>query len=108
MKESAFAAMTYAFNDQDKRVKTGLKLVLLLPTEKIVGLHCIGPASDEMLQGFAVAIRMGATRADFEASVAIHPTIAEEFVTFGGWGQVKAADGTMKPQLAPYLLKDGQ
>ena len=54
-----------------------------------MGLHCIGPASDEMMQGFAVAVRMGATRADFEASVAIHPTIAEEFVTFGGWGQSK-------------------
>jgi len=108
VKESKFAAMTYAFNDQDKRVKTGLKLVLLLPTEKIVGLHCIGPASDEMMQGFAVAIRMGATRADFEASVAIHPSIAEEFVTFGGWGQVKAADGSMKPQLPPYILNEGK
>jgi len=108
VKESKFAAMTYAFNDQDKRVKTGLKLVLKLPDEKIVGLHCIGPASDEMMQGFAVAIRMGATRADFESSVAIHPTIAEEFVTFGGWGQVKAADGSMKPQLPPHILKDGK
>jgi len=44
-----------------------------------------------MTQGFAVAIRMGATRHDFEASVAIHPTVSEEFVTFGGWGQVTLA-----------------
>ena len=70
-------------------MKTGLKLVLKLPEERVVGLHCIGPASDEMMQGFAVAVRMGATRKDFEASVAIHPTIAEEFVTFAGWGQSK-------------------
>lgn len=55
-----------------------------------------------MAQGFAVAIRMGATRRDFEASVAIHPTIAEEFVTFGGWGQ-QLVDGVKKPQLPPYL-----
>jgi len=103
VKESLFSAMTYAFNDDDKKVKTGLKLVLKLPEERIVGLHCIGPCSDEMLQGFAIAIRMGATRRDFEASVAIHPTISEEFVTFGGWGQVKGEDGQMKPQLPPYL-----
>jgi hypothetical protein len=44
-----------------------------------------------------------ATRADFEASVAIHPTIAEEFVTFGGWGQTKGDDGKLMPQLPPYL-----
>ena len=55
-----------------------------------------------MMQGFAVAIRMGATRADFEASVAIHPTVGEEFVTFGGWGQ-HVVDGVKKPQLPPYL-----
>ncbi|CAE7334374.1 gtr-1 [Symbiodinium sp. CCMP2592] len=45
---------------------------------------------------------MGATRADFEASVAIHPTIAEEFVTFGGWGQEKNGD-QVRAQLPPYL-----
>ena len=56
-----------------------------------------------MMQGLAIAVRMGATGADFEASVAIHPTIGEEFVTFGGWGQVKGTDGTMVPQLAPYI-----
>ena len=55
-----------------------------------------------MMQGFAVAIRMGAPRHDFEASVAIHPTVAEEFVTFGGWGQ-RLVDGVKKPQLPPYL-----
>lgn len=103
VKEAKFSSMSYAFNEAEGKVKTGLKLVLKLPEERIVGLHCIGPGSDEMLQGFAVAIRMGATRADFEASVAIHPTISEEFVTMGGWGQTKAADGKMVPQLPPYI-----
>lgn len=102
VKESRFASMLYAFNGDDHKVKTGLKLVLKLPEERVVGLHCIGPCSDEMMQGFAVAVRMGATRADFEASVAIHPTIAEEMVTFAGWGQEKVGE-KVRPQLPPYL-----
>jgi glutathione reductase (NADPH) len=91
-KYARFPSMLFAFNESENKVKTGLKLVLKLPEERVVGLHCIGPFSDEMLQGFAVAVRMGATRMDFEASVAIHPTIGEEFVTFGGWGQSKETD----------------
>ena len=49
--------------------------------EKVVGCHIIGPGADEMLQGFAVAIHMGATKRDFDETVAIHPTAAEELVT---------------------------
>eukprot|EP00635_Sarcinochrysidales_sp_CCMP3193_P000598 CAMPEP_0118907848 /NCGR_PEP_ID=MMETSP1166-20130328/11113_1 /TAXON_ID=1104430 /ORGANISM="Chrysoreinhardia sp, Strain CCMP3193" /LENGTH=554 /DNA_ID=CAMNT_0006847225 /DNA_START=27 /DNA_END=1691 /DNA_ORIENTATION=+ len=98
VKQSAFGSMMFAFNENDRKVKTGLKLVLAGPEETVVGLHCIGPLSDEMIQGFAVAVRMGATRRDFEASVAIHPTIAEELVTFAGWG---TKDG--KVWLPPYL-----
>jgi glutathione reductase (NADPH) len=49
--------------------------------EKIIGCHIIGVGADEMLQGFAVAIRMGATKQDFDDTVAIHPTSAEELVT---------------------------
>jgi len=64
-----------------RKTKTSMKLVCLLPLEKIVGLHSIGLGSDEMLQGFAVAVRMGATKSDFDRTVAIHPTAAEEFVT---------------------------
>jgi glutathione reductase (NADPH) len=103
VKQARFPSMMYAFNDDESKVKTALKLVLAGKEEKIVGLHCIGPASDEMIQGFAVAVKMGATRHDFEASVAIHPTIAEEMVTFGGWGQVKDGDGVAKPRLPPHL-----
>jgi glutathione reductase (NADPH) len=58
-----------------------MKLVCVGPEEKIVGLHVIGQGADEMLQGFAVAVKMGATKKDFDDTVAIHPTAAEEFVT---------------------------
>ncbi|WP_294033845.1 glutathione-disulfide reductase [uncultured Moraxella sp.] len=58
-----------------------MKLVCLGDDEKIIGLHGIGFGVDEMIQGFGVAIKMGATKADFDNTVAIHPTGAEEFVT---------------------------
>ncbi|MFI4879004.1 MAG: glutathione-disulfide reductase [Steroidobacterales bacterium] len=58
-----------------------MKLVTAGTEERIVGLHVVGQGADEMLQGFAVALRMGATRKDFDDTVAIHPTSAEEFVT---------------------------
>jgi glutathione reductase (NADPH) len=58
-----------------------MKLVTVGKEEKIVGCHIIGEGADEMLQGFAVAIRMGATKDDFDSTVAIHPTSAEELVT---------------------------
>ena len=48
---------------------------------QVVGLHIIGIGADEMLQGFGVAVKMGATKADFDACVAIHPTASEELVT---------------------------
>merc|ERR1712087_605098 len=101
MGSARFPSMMYWANEAENKVKTGLKLILAGPEERVVGLHCIGPMSDEIMQGFAVAIRMGATRADFEAAVAIHPTIGEEFVTMGGWGQTKTVEGKMVPQLHP-------
>lgn len=58
-----------------------MKLVCQGANEKIIGMHCIGLGSDEMLQGFAVAVKMGATKADFDNTIAIHPTASEEFVT---------------------------
>jgi glutathione reductase (NADPH) len=60
---------------------TEMKLVTVGPEQRIVGLHVVGDGADEMLQGFAVAVRMGATKRDFDDTVAIHPTSAEEFVT---------------------------
>lgn len=63
------------------KVKTHMKLIVTGADEKIVGCHIIGLGADEMLQGFAVAIRMGATKADFDDTIAIHPVSAEELVT---------------------------
>ena len=63
------------------RQKSTMKLVCLGEDEKVIGLHGIGYGVDEMIQGFAVAIKMGATKADFDNTVAIHPTGSEEFVT---------------------------
>lgn len=76
---SRFTPMYFALNDY--RQKCEMKLVCLGKEEKIIGLHGIGIGVDEMLQGFAVAIKMGATKADFDDTVAIHPTGSEEFVT---------------------------
>ncbi len=76
---SAFTGMYYALGD-DKR-RSSMKLITAGAEQRIVGCHVIGDGADEMLQGFAVAIRMGATKADFDDTVAIHPTSAEELVT---------------------------
>jgi glutathione reductase (NADPH) len=62
-------------------IKTAMKLVVVGSQEKVVGCHIIGPGADEMLQGFAVALRMGATKKDLDDTVALHPTSAEELVT---------------------------
>lgn len=63
-----------------------VKLICEGPNERVVGLHMIGMGADEVLQGFAVAMKMGATKADFDSVVAIHPTAAEEIVTLPPWG----------------------
>ena len=76
---SSFTPMYYALGD--KKQRSVMKLITAGDDERIVGCHVIGDGADEMLQGFAVAIRMGATKADFDDTVAIHPTSAEEFVT---------------------------
>ncbi len=76
---SRFIPMSYAL--QTRKILAAMKLVTVLPEEKIVGIHVIGDGADEMLQGFAVALKMGATKRDFDDTVAIHPTSAEEMVT---------------------------
>jgi glutathione reductase (NADPH) len=77
--ESQFTPMYYALGPH--KPQTRMKLVTAGPEERVVGCHIIGDGVDEMLQGFAVAIRMGATKQDFDDTVAIHPTSAEELVT---------------------------
>lgn len=77
--KSSFTPMYTALGDN--RQPSTMKLVTLGEDEKIIGLHGIGYGVDEMIQGFSVAIKMGATKADFDNTVAIHPTGSEEFIT---------------------------
>ena len=76
---SAFTPMFYALGDDKKR--SVMKLITAGEEEKVIGCHVFGAGADEMLQGFAVAMHMGATKNDFDNTVAIHPTNAEEVVT---------------------------
>lgn len=75
--------MFYNFHPAEakKLQPTEYKLVCAGPNEKIVGMHILGAGSSEMMQGFGVAVKMGATKEDFDSCVAIHPTSAEELVT---------------------------
>lgn len=77
--ESRFNDLYYGVLDH--KAATRMKLVTVGADERIVGCHVIGMGADEMLQGFAVAVRMGARKRDFDDTVAIHPTAAEEMVT---------------------------
>jgi len=76
---SSFTGMYYALGEDKQR--SAMKLVTAGAEERVIGCHVIGDGADEMMQGFAVAMRMGATKADFDDTVAIHPTSAEELVT---------------------------
>lgn len=77
--QNRFTALYYGV--QDTKQTSCVKLVCVGSDERIVGAHVIGRGADEMLQGFAVAVSMGATKQDFDNTIAIHPTSAEEFVT---------------------------
>jgi glutathione reductase (NADPH) len=76
---ASFVPMYYALTSRKPRCD--MKLVTAGPEKRVVGVHIVGDGADEMLQGFAVAVRMGATKQDFDDTVAIHPTVAEELVT---------------------------
>lgn len=98
---SKFANLYYGVwqVDADDKPKTAMKLVCAGEEELVVGLHVIGMGADEMLQGFGIAMKMGATKADFDATVAIHPTAAEEFVTMFPWGLSKQESGAKQSPL---------
>ncbi len=77
--ENQFDSLFYGVSDQ--KILSKMKLITLKETGKIIGCHLIGMESDEILQGFAVAIKMGATKQDLENTLAVHPTNAEELLS---------------------------
>lgn len=80
--KTEFVSMYYSMMDAERKARTRYKLVVnKADSERVVGLHIVGEGSAEILQGFGVAIKMGATKEDFDNCVAIHPTSAEELVT---------------------------
>lgn len=76
-----FIPMDFALAPESQKRRSVMKLICAGEDERVVGAHVFGVGADEMMQGFAVAVRMGATKADFDDTVAIHPTSAEEMVT---------------------------
>ncbi len=76
---TAFTAMKHALSGSDE--KSMMKLIVDKGSDRVVGVHMVGPDAGEIMQGIAIAYRTGATKAQFDATVGIHPTMAEEFVT---------------------------
>ena len=79
---SEFKALKHTLSGSTER--TLMKLVVEDATDRVVGLHMVGPDAGEIVQGFAVALKAGATKAVFDSTIGIHPTVAEEFVTMRG------------------------
>ena len=77
--QSSFRAMKHTISGSDER--SLMKLLVDGDTDRVLGVHMVGPDAGEIMQGIAIAIKAGATKADFDATVGIHPTSAEEFVT---------------------------
>lgn len=77
---SEFGGLLYSPTPKERTVRSLMKLVVHPETEQVLGCHMVGPDAAEIIQGFAVAIQAGATKADFDRTVAVHPSSAEEFV----------------------------
>ena len=77
--ESRFRAMKNTLSGRPE--KTYMKLIVDADTQKILGVHMVGPDAAEIMQGMAIAVKMGARKSDFDAVIGIHPSAAEEFVT---------------------------
>ncbi|MEE8475326.1 MAG: glutathione-disulfide reductase [Myxococcota bacterium] len=84
---SGFRALKHTLTGRDEQ--TLMKLVVDATTDRVLGVHMIGPDAGEIMQGFGVALKAGATKAQFDATIGIHPTAAEEFVTM----REKVAEG---------------
>jgi glutathione reductase (NADPH) len=77
--KSSFRPLKHTVSGRDERAF--MKLVVDRGTDRVLGCHMIGPDAGEIVQGLAIALRCGATKAQFDATIGIHPTAAEEFVT---------------------------
>ena len=77
--KASFRGLKLTMTDQKER--TFMKLVVDQASQRVVGAHMIGPDAGEIIQGVAIAVKLGATKAQFDATIGIHPTAAEEFVT---------------------------
>ena len=77
--KSTFRAMKHTMSGSDE--KTFMKMLVDRDTDKVLGVHMVGPDAGEIIQGIAVALKAGATKAVFDSTIGIHPTAAEEFVT---------------------------
>ena len=105
---SKFVNLFYSMYNLEpsEKPKTLMKLICAGVEEQVVGVHIVGEGADEMLQGFGVAMKMGATKADFDATVAIHPTASEELVTMGTWGTSPQASGAKVSPLMGALAPE--
>jgi len=77
--KTAFRSLKHTMGDSEERIF--MKLVVDAASQRVVGAHMIGPDAGELIQGIAIAVKLGATKAQFDATIGIHPTAAEEFVT---------------------------
>ena len=77
--KSTFKPMKHTISGRDE--KTFMKLIVDQASDRVVGVHMMGPDAGEIMQGIAIALRAGATKANFDSTIGIHPTAAEEFVT---------------------------
>ena len=75
--KASFRSLYFSMVDEDHKEPTVHKLICAGPEERVVGIHILGMGSDEIMQGFGVAVKMGARKQDLDATVAIHPTSAE-------------------------------
>ena len=76
---STFTPMKHTMTGREE--KTMMKLIVAQKDQRVVGVHMVGPDAGEIIQGIAIAVKMGATKSDFDRTIGIHPTAAEEFVT---------------------------
>jgi len=77
--KTSFRALKHTLGEHDEQLF--MKLVVDPASTRVVGAHMIGPDAGEVIQGIAIAVKLGATKAQFDATIGIHPTAAEEFVT---------------------------